>query len=229
MHFLFTFYSCTKSYLIFNEKYFEQDFLSLWKITVLLSLLTQSELFGIYISGKFIAHFWLEVCLPVPLHRLRKTKQLALSQDNWLWEAVTPSFRKDFRPPEDLLTLLLAKCYVKALLKPLSSVFSGKTWKYCKHLVFVFSLHVSLYSRHTTTSSHTGSHVCMYEFSGDLYKQISVTEAFSPCSFWSRNNFRNNEILWTRVSYIELQIVMILKYQQNSCFSLCSATDFTVT
>lgn len=31
MHFLFTFYSCTKSYLIFNEKDFEQDFFIIMK------------------------------------------------------------------------------------------------------------------------------------------------------------------------------------------------------
>lgn len=182
MHFLFTFYSCTKSYLIFNEKDFEQDFLSLWKMTVLLSLLTQSELFGIYISRKFIKLFWHEVCLPVLSHSLTKIKQLTLSQDNWLWEAVTPSFKRDFRPPEDLLTLLLAKCYVKAPLKPFSSVFSEKTWKYCKHLEFIFSLHISLYSRHTTAC--TGSYVCMYKFSGELHRHISVTEALSLCSFW---------------------------------------------
>lgn len=78
------------------------------------------------------------LCPPAPTPRLRKIKQLTLSQDNWLWEAVTPSFKRDFRPPENLLTLLLAKCYVKAPLKPLSSIFSGKAWKYCKHLEFVF-------------------------------------------------------------------------------------------
>lgn len=120
-------------------------------------------------------------CLCFP-HSLTKIKQLTLSQDNWLWEAVTPSFKRDFRPPEDLLTLLLAKCYVKAPLKPLSSVFSEKTWKYCKHLEFIFSLHISLYSRHTTAC--TGSYVCMYKFSGELNRHISVTEALSLCSFW---------------------------------------------
>lgn len=219
MHFLFTFYSWTKSYLIFNEKDFEQDFLSLWKMTVLLSLLTQSELHGIYISRKCMKLFWLEVCLPVSPHRLRKIKQLTLSQDNWLWEAVTPSFRRDFRPPEDLLTLLLAKCSVKAPLKPLSSVYSGKTWQYCKHLEVVFSFHISLYSRHATTSP-VQAHMCACTSSQEICTGTYLLLKLCHLAHFHQGIISGIMRFYVQEFHTENHrfLVMILKHQQKSFF-----------
>lgn len=113
------------------------------------------------------------------------------------------------------------------MLKPPTSAIAGKTGKYGKHLEFVFSLHPSLYSRLTTNSSCAGIYIHIEVFMQTL-QHLSVTAALSPCSHLA-HYFRNNEILWTSVSYIELQISGDDIKIPAKPTSPCSATDFTVT
>lgn len=141
-------------------------------MTVLFSLLSLYFFEYIFLENLWSFSDHRSACL---LHLLQsqKIKQFTHSQDIYLGEAITFT---GYRPAEDVL-VLLAKCYVKAPLKPLSSVFSVKTWKYCKHLEFVLSLHLSLYSKLTTTFFCTGTHACTQKFPCKLYSHISVVVA----------------------------------------------------
>lgn len=126
--------------------------------------------------------------------------------------------------------LLLSKWYVKDPLKPLSSVFSEKAWKHYKHLEFELSLHLSIYRKPTTNSSHTDTYIC--KNSCKIHRHtvhLQVTTVLSPCSL-GVHYFRDKTLLWTRDSYIELQITSdCIKISAKLILYLCSATGFIVT